>query len=241
MLKQLADAPSTASLERARHLKESAEERAQAAIGWYLQRKVRSAFWSRMLRVMAISFVAIGGLAPLTHSLVTAIGSKTDVPWLNTSGYVAFGLAGAAMAFDRYLGVSSTWMRFMGAALQLQRTLVTFQSDWTILTMRLESSPTKKSVEELAERARRLTEDVESIIELETKDWMAEFRGALSDLNRAARVEPDANRTQQQNQTGATPAVAGSRPPPALPEPIDPKARAEAQLKETSSSAPPKP
>src|SRR5688572_16209408 len=83
-----------ASIEK---LYERVEQRAIAAIAYYLGQKRQRARWSKRTRALAILFVGLGTLIPLLAAakIPTSTGSMT-LP-VGEWGYVAFALAGSTI------------------------------------------------------------------------------------------------------------------------------------------------
>ena len=81
-----------------------AEAMADESIRWYWKAKRSNALWSRLLRVVAIGFAALGGLAPIISSLDWFTQSSHLVGQL---GYISLGLAAACVGFDKFFGFSS--------------------------------------------------------------------------------------------------------------------------------------
>ena len=108
-------------------LRDRVELQALDAVAWYYEKKKSKNGWSRWLRFWAITFTVFGGLIPF----ISAAGIVQAVLWhygdkdaansqlaelrFNQLGYVSIGLAAGCVAFDRFFGFSSNWMRYIGA------------------------------------------------------------------------------------------------------------------------------
>jgi len=85
-------------------------------IQWYEKYRKGKRVASRLFRGLAIAAVAVGTLCPLIDAALKS-PSWAFGQW----GYVAFALAAAFVGADKFFGVSSSWMRFMLASLDLDR------------------------------------------------------------------------------------------------------------------------
>src|SRR5688500_2686348 len=88
------------------------------AVRWYTIAKRTKSRVSSFFRGVAISFGILGGLAPVIAAMVpsTAAAGEPSLQLLVTqAGYLAVGIAAGAVAFDRFYGSSSGWIRYMTA------------------------------------------------------------------------------------------------------------------------------
>ncbi|GLF95948.1 SLATT domain-containing protein [Streptomyces yaizuensis] len=146
---------------------------------WYLTDRVWKRRTGRALRLAAaLGFVAGAALplADLTGVLPSAAG------W----GYLALLLGAAALACDRYFGITSGWMRSVATAQAVQRRLQKLQFDWASESVREILGPADGTAAEAAERClgvlRRFSDDVTELVRAETADWMREFAGPPAPL-----------------------------------------------------------
>jgi len=81
------------------------ETQARETINWYIKRKGNRAAGSKFLRISAILLIFAGGLSPILQGIA----------WLQLQdcqyGYIALALAAACVAIDKFMGLSSSWMR----------------------------------------------------------------------------------------------------------------------------------
>lgn len=156
------------------------EGRAQEAIDWYLDAKRSKARWSRRLRFLAIALATVGATVPFVSALADGIALQ----W----GYLAFALAGAAMAFDRFFGLSTAWMRYITAEIALQGMLKVLQLDRAAL--RAQRSGAAATREEVRAELALLSDAIDAIqaeVADETRKWVAEFQSNVAELNLLAR------------------------------------------------------
>ena len=150
-------------------LRERAELQALDAIGWYYSKKKSKNFWSRWLRFWAILYTILGGLAPILSATGLAqliaqyfYGNVDDRDLrlaemrFNQCGYVLIGLAAGCLAFDRFFGFSTNWMRYIGAAMRIETARVRFRFEWERLAAPLKGSePDKDGLEDFLEAIER--------------------------------------------------------------------------------------
>jgi hypothetical protein len=155
-----------------RQLYELAEHEALDAIDWYLEDKRTKRRFSRLLRAGAIVFASAGGIFPLV------VRSPTDVNW----GYLLLGLAGLCLAFDRFFGLSSAWMRDMAAVNRLRSVLTKFQLDWAAATLAAVAGG-PESVQTRLAVLQEFSADLPAQIGQETTTWTGEFNSLLGQLD----------------------------------------------------------
>lgn len=146
------------------------------AIGWYLHHRRTKSRWSRALRGAAIAFAAAAGLVPL-------VGAVSATPAAEF-GYLLFGVSASCVAFDRFFGLSTAWMRYMTANMELQRHLARFRYAWAALDLSLPAADLRSRRLDLI---RRLDGAVTATIGRETDEWVAEFSGGLAQWDTTAR------------------------------------------------------
>jgi len=162
------------------------EGQATRAIAWYLDAKRPKARLSRALRCAAIAFATIGAAVPFVAALMD--GMKLE--W----GYLAFALAGAAMAFDRFFGLSTAWMRYITAELALQGILQRFRLQRaTLRANRVGPVPRREDMLAELELLASTAEAIHAEVARETLKWVSEFQSNVSELTALARgpKQPD--------------------------------------------------
>jgi SMODS and SLOG-associating 2TM effector domain 2 len=134
---------------------------------------------ARALRAGTALGVAAGAALPLLD-VTGAVGGTAG--W----GYVSLLIGCACLAWDRYFGVTSGWMRHLATAQAVQRRLQLFQFEWASECVREVLGPAEGTASEAVERClgvlRRFTDDVTELVRAETADWMVEFRATGSAL-----------------------------------------------------------
>lgn len=146
---------------------------------WYLSDRAWKRRGARVLRAVA----AAGGVGGAALPLLELTGA---VQGAAVYGYLSLMAAAAALACDRFFGLTSGWMRDVATAQAVQRRLGTLQFDWASENVREVLGPTEGTASEAAERClgvlRRFSEDVTELVRSETADWMVEFRSGPAPL-----------------------------------------------------------
>jgi hypothetical protein len=170
-----------------------AEKHARGTIDWYIAAK-RSKARAGGLRYVAIALTTLGGLVPVVQSM--GFEHVKSFPGFSQLGYLCFALAGALIAFDRFSGLSSGWIRYITSALTLQRMLRDFQLTWAQEMLSLGGkTPEAEQIPRLVGLLRQFGAQVDAEVERETQTWAAEFQSSLADLEKMARAQVEAGRS----------------------------------------------
>lgn len=161
-------------------LRRDAKVFANDAVEWYYSKKRSKARASQTCRAFAIVFISVGGLIPVLGSVGIISGR---FPGLSEWGYAFLGVGASAIALDKFFGFSSGWTRYVLTAQLIQKTIYSFDLDWTKLQSRLGNrAPEQSEVEEFLQMAKNLYDVVLGQISQETQQWAAEFQQSISDL-----------------------------------------------------------
>ncbi|MEV7614807.1 SLATT domain-containing protein [Streptomyces sp. NPDC089799] len=176
---------------------------------WYLSDRAWKRRGARLLRAGA----ALGAVAGASMPLLELTGSA---PGASVYGYLSLLLAGAALACDRFFGLTSGWMRDVATAQAVQRRLQTLQFDWASENVREVLGPTEGTASEAAERCltvlRRFSEDISDLVRSETADWMVEFRSGPTPLMMQSLPGAAPRLPEQGGHPGRFPLPPGTRP-----------------------------
>ncbi|WP_460848143.1 SLATT domain-containing protein [Phytohabitans suffuscus] len=153
-----------------------AERVADEAVDWYMAEKRLKARWSRRLRSLAIVLATLGGAVP-----VVALASHR--PEYGNWGYLLLALAAGAVAYDRFFGYSSAWLRYVATATLIQGELADFRVGWAREMAAVgDREPTADEVRALIETARGFVRRVNDAVRVETDAWRAEFDTRMGEL-----------------------------------------------------------
>jgi hypothetical protein len=91
------------------------------------------------------------------------------------------------LAFDKFAGFTSGWVRFMLAEMELTRLRDGFRFDWQSARLAWQDgNPNKIQAAEMLARAKKFMEECGAVVAEETKVWAAEFQGVIRNLDDAA-------------------------------------------------------
>jgi hypothetical protein len=189
----------TPALEGLAKLRDRAERQALDAVDWYYEKKKSKNFFSQWLRFWAIGLTVLGGLVPVLSAagIVEAVlrysGSAANLQVVelrfNQLGYVLIGLAAGCVAFDRFFGFSTNWMRYIGAAMRIETARVRFAFEWEHLVAPLKGKePGEEDVRELLESIAKFSLAIREAIEQETGAWISEFQTNLAQLDKETKA-----------------------------------------------------
>lgn len=160
------------------------------AVRWYTIAKRTKSRVSSIFRGIAISFGILGGLAPVIAAMVPSTVEIGQPPFqiqiqllVTQAGYLAVGIAAGAVAFDRFYGSSSGWIRYMTAMTKIERLRLEFILDWAKLR-RAAPAIEKAEILKLLERAILFRKELQQVIEDETNAWATEFQASISGLDK---------------------------------------------------------
>jgi hypothetical protein len=167
---------------------EYTEAEARRAVAWYETRKHGKALPSKRLRKLAISLVVVGGLAPILAGVVRGENSAI----ITQLGLLMLGIAAGLLAFDRYFGLSSGWIRYMTSLAAIERLRADFLFDWAVLLQHARAPIDDATKLAFLERARTFQKGVLELVERETAAWVAEFQSSIADLEKVVQAQRQA-------------------------------------------------
>jgi hypothetical protein len=183
-----------------RVLRDYAEQQASGATGWYYHSKKSKQKLSRYCRFFAIILTALGGLIPILAAVLYSEGTDMsralDRLQLQQWGYLAIGLAGLFMGYDRFFGGSSGWMRYIITAMALETLIEEFRVDWLKIEADLGDPPDSVKTLAALDRVKTFLLAVRGQVERETQAWVDEFRSSLTQLEKQTQEALDAAREQ---------------------------------------------
>ena|ERR1700722_3261453 len=204
-------------------MREYVESDVEAAIHWYYAKKPWKAWASQLLKFLTLLATALGGLLPIV-SATGVFSSSLPEPQrqirnlqVNQIGYLCFGLAAAFLAFDKYFGYSTGWMRYITTAMSLETLLRNFRLDWARTTSGLAGAPPSGAVlEVLLQKIQDFCGAARTLVEKETQAWVMEFQTNLSQLEKEAKAAMENARAAAETAQKETQAAAGSTRPGAI-------------------------
>jgi hypothetical protein len=160
------------------------ESEAAKANRWYLKKRQSMRFLGRTLRLLAILMAGGAGLVPIISQLWQADGKPLLAPGWSP---LLLGLAGICIFLDRFLGGTSSWLRFVRASQEIGDLARVFRFDWEMYRAALGTqTPGDDQTLEGISTCRKLLADVDRIVRDETEAWAEEFRSVLKQVDETA-------------------------------------------------------
>jgi hypothetical protein len=123
-------------------------------------------------------------MAPLLAGFYRGEHNALHALHIIEGGYVSLAVAAGLVAFDRFFGQSSGWIRYMMTLAAVERLIAEFQTDWARLLQEAEATPGPASKSDaFLERAADARRQLFDLVEAETALWASEFRTSLSELD----------------------------------------------------------
>ncbi len=144
---------------------------------WYAKHRKWHSFYSRGIRVIAIILFSVGILLPILNFDIITIKSKN----LNI-GYICLAVGGLLLLLDKYLGVSSGYVRFYIAELDIKKNTHEFISNWDIETAKASNPMTVENIVTLLNILKQFKQAVFTTIQVETGAWATEFQTQTGEL-----------------------------------------------------------
>ncbi len=169
-------------------LGEVGERRVRQAIRYYEHGMNSKRAGARFLRMAALLLGAAAGLCPLVVSLLVTFRWPTEgalIRDLLPLSTILAALAVSCVGIDKLFGYSSGWMRFISASLELHAKRNAFSASWVKLCLQAGVSPRAEYVAASVDALSDFLASIDEVVRNETQSWVAEFRGALAELDKS--------------------------------------------------------
>ncbi|HYH82337.1 MAG TPA: SLATT domain-containing protein [Longimicrobium sp.] len=182
------------------HVMKDADE----ALGWYQRNRVPKKRGGLSIRVMAVLLIAAAGLLPLVIQLADPLlrdGQGNELVRINPLWSSFFvGLAAALVAYDRYFGLSSGWIRYVSTALSIRTAMEAFEMEWACQRATLAgAAPNAAQLEQMLAKCKEFANRLNSIVGDETNTWVQEFQASLKEVDNAVRAAQDEAKQRKQS------------------------------------------
>ena len=127
---------------------------------WYVRHRRWHSIYSRSTRIIAILIWPI-----LNANLKLDEKLKVDM------GYISLSIGGLLLLLDKFLGVSSGYVRFYIAELDIKKHTADFIGNWDIESVKASIPMTKENVLALLNIVKQFRESVFTTIQVETGAW----------------------------------------------------------------------
>lgn len=143
---------------------------------WYRRGRRWHSFLSRAIRAIAIVLFAIGALYPIL------VPQTNSIAFAKNYGYISLAVGGLILLLDKYLGVSTGYVRFYLAELEIQKNKSDFNLNWELEISKATNPMANESIINLLMLLKNLQQVVYSIIQTETNTWATEFQAQTGEL-----------------------------------------------------------
>ncbi|KQC00836.1 hypothetical protein AQF98_09155 [Pedobacter sp. Hv1] len=161
-------------------------------IEWYYAYGKEKGYWARKLRSIAICLFIISTLMPLIAYFFIETDENKDVQ-LTTFlylGYLAAGIGGGLLLFDKYYGFTNSWVRFVMTRMDLTNMRNTFVQRWQ--SNLLTNTPlTPITFAYMIDSLIVFQNGFNELVRTETEAWSKEFQQGLAELMSALKTQSD--------------------------------------------------
>lgn len=144
---------------------------------WYIEHRRWHSIFSRTIRVVSILLFAFGILWPIL-SANFSIESKPRVD----IGYLSLAVGGLLLLLDKYLGISSGYVRFYIAELDIKKNTQEFIENWNVESAKAATPLTIENILNLLNTIKVFRQSVFTTIQVETGAWATEFQTQTGEL-----------------------------------------------------------
>lgn len=144
---------------------------------WYMKHRKRHGTITRTIRVISILLFAIGILWPIVKKHFPLLIQKDfDL------GYLSLAIGGILLLLDKYLGISTGFVRFYIAELDIKKNTLEFIENWQIEIIKSSNPLTTDNILSLVNTIKTFRQSVLTTIQVETGAWASEFQSQTGEL-----------------------------------------------------------
>jgi len=144
---------------------------------WYIKARIQHAIFSRTIRVLSLLLFAFGILWPMLRPEI-----KKSYPDIFDYGYLSLAIGGLFLLLDKYLGISSGYVRFYIAELDIKKNTLDFIENWNIETAKASNPISLESILALLNLVKTFRQAIFTTIQVETGAWATEFQTQTGEL-----------------------------------------------------------
>jgi hypothetical protein len=175
-------------LDSVKKLRDIVADKIDMTARWYMSGKNGRRIFCRSARVGAMVLATLAAAQPT----IAEIYREQKQIWFQPGIATIFALAAAALLLlDRFFGASTSWVRYMTAALALNDLRDEFENAWRLETATWgEQEPTVDQTKHAVSLLYGFILRVNEIVRNETEAWKAEFQSALQQVEEYAKTAP---------------------------------------------------
>ncbi len=180
-------------------VKEYCVEYANKNISWYVKQKKSKKFFSLWLWRFMLLFIGLGSISPLMGIIKNIIFFILNACSCNSTlehlgqinitftplefGFVSFAIAGGFYFYDKTMDISSGWMRYMNAKMEIEHLLNNFQLKWVKLITCNCDDVSKDNCEKQVDCLIEFMDNIHSVCSQETNIWAENFKTNLKKIS----------------------------------------------------------
>lgn len=154
--------------------RKAVEDEVQLIYDWYRSARTRKKRPALLVRWLVIFSFSAATILPI----LAAITKADLLPWSS----VAAAFAAVMIAFDKFTGLSSGWIRYITAMLDIDRRWVLFELEWDRTIAGADADDVKAA--KLRSAIESFYSDVKDVERTETRTWIDEFKAAGGELEK---------------------------------------------------------
>ncbi len=160
---------------------------ALSSINWYTRQRKKKRFWAISIRNISVVLAGIGAIIPLISTVLNnKISLGIDSGIIVT---IVLALAGGLILFDKILGISSGWIRYIKTELKIRQALELFELDWEAQRASwLGNPPSSGQIASILQKATNFASELNNFISDETNAWIEEFQNSLKQIDDMVKI-----------------------------------------------------
>ncbi len=172
--------------EAVEYLCKFADTECSQAIEWYFSKKHQKAKLGSAARLCSIVAVTAAGVIPI----IGEIFEKDDKPLLSPAwATVALAIAALFIAFDRFGGHTSGWVRYIRTGMALSQLQGNFRIGWAEQRLSAQVVPAvpgtgSDPIKDRIQLCRDFLIQMNALVGSETDEWAREFQTALVEIDK---------------------------------------------------------
>ena len=143
-------------------------------ISWYERKAVQQKRISKIFRGCGIFFIALASLWP-AFILIDIFDYVSLALDLSQAGYLFAALGSAALAVEKFSGVSAAWIRFTKANILLRWSLDMFQNSWAMILIQSGASDPEARRKAQVELLKGEIAKLWKVVTEETSEWASRY------------------------------------------------------------------
>lgn len=164
------------------NLKEKSILECDEQIKYYSDKAKKHKVFSLILSQLSIILTVLGILIPLVDNIYINIyeGKISLIYW----GYLSLGVAGGIQLFDRVIGNTNSWIRFIKTEIELKKIKQLLLNEWERLSIHVDfNNISKQETENFFVLLLNFNKEIFNLVEEETKSWADTYLKGLNVLN----------------------------------------------------------